>query len=131
MRREKTSEMHGYLCNGKRRKTIGNTMGDKKKVNYPVWVNGQRFNGIEAAAFSAGKLFGKAVDAAWLSNKLREHGSIKVHGILISVLGPKGSSDVESEIIKGTSYREANRGRLLNFPPGEEIINRGICRVRR
>lgn len=109
-------------------------MSNQKKTIYPVWVNGMKLDGTEKAAECAGYLSGRKIEAGWLAKNIQEHGSLKVHGILISVLGPKGSDDVEFYGVKADSHKThkaMNSNRLLYYPPGEDILERGLCHGRR
>jgi hypothetical protein len=95
-----------------------------KKILYPVWVNGTYYNNIERAAEGVYRLSGKEIEAAWLANKVREYGSVKIYGILVSVTGPKEKADDFPPA--QTLYRRIKGNRLLDYPPGEDMLERGI-----
>jgi hypothetical protein len=106
-------------------------MTNNKKIIYPVWVNGKRFNGAAEAALSAGLLLGEAVDAGWLSEQMREYGSVAVRGVLISVLGPGRRGGAEPATVRTAPRTKECRGKLLNYPAGGDLLGRGLCRPAR
>jgi hypothetical protein len=102
-----------------------------RKITYPVWVNGERFKGVEKAAEAVGLLSGKKIAASWLLKQMRERGSVKAYGVLISALGPGGNSGEEVAAVKIAPRGKPGGGGLLLYPPGEDVVSRGLCRVQR
>jgi hypothetical protein len=104
-----------------------------KKTIRPIWVNGIRHNEVSDAVKFTSLLCGKKIEAGWLLDQIDRYGRIKIHGILISTSGPKENTGTEAKVLKAEEQRKRNfsGGRLLYYPPGEEIVSRGLCRVRR
>jgi hypothetical protein len=103
--------------------------GIRKKVYYPIWVNGKKINGIEEAAESVSILAGKKIEETWLLKQIQDKANITLHGVKISILGPQKHDGAVR--VTGNNTAERHKISLLRFPPSDQILNRGLCRAQK
>ena len=91
------------------------------KANAPVWINGERLDGVAAAAARISLLLGWKVAEQWVSALVEAGTNATINGVSVSAAPPeaKPATPVAGEL------PAIPRQPLLRYPAGEAPIDRG------